>query len=180
MEMDSGIAKALPDRFLEVAGSPRIFPDLAEQDARLVVQDRLRRIRGERLLVLAIVTKSGTNEVHGTASEFLRSDDLDSSEFFANRSGKPQPEFRQNQFGATVGGPIVRNRTFLFFMYEGQRRSRESTLLNVVRTTEMFGGDLSQDTQGRPPRSSTRSARSRTRTARFPASQCRTAGFLRA
>ena len=148
--MDSGIAKALPDRFLEVAGSPRVFPDLAEQDARLVVQDRLRRIRGERLLVLPIVTKSGTNEVHGTASEFLRSDDLDSSEFFANRSGTSQPESRQNQFGATVGGPIVRIRTFLFFMYEGQRLSRESTLLNVVPTTEMFGGDLSQDTQGRP------------------------------
>ena len=97
-----------------------------------------------------IVTKSGTNEVHGTVFEFVRNDNLDASEFFANRSGTPQPEFRQNQFGATVGGPIAKNRTFFFFMYEGQRRSRESTLLNVVPTTEMFGGDLSMDTQGRP------------------------------
>ena len=97
-----------------------------------------------------IVTKSGTNEVHGTAFEFLRNDNMDASEFFANRSGTPRPEFRQNQFGTTVGGPIARNRTFFFFMYEGQRRSRESTLLNVVPTSEMFGGDLSRDTQGRP------------------------------
>ena len=97
-----------------------------------------------------IVTKSGTNEIHGTAFEFLRNDNMDASEFFANRSGTPRPEFRQNQFGTTVGGPIARNRTFFFFMYEGQRRSRESTLLNVVPTTEMFSGDLSRDTQGRP------------------------------
>ena len=97
-----------------------------------------------------IVTKSGTNEVHGTAFEFLRNDNMDASEFFANRSGTPRPEFRQNQFGTTVGGPIARNRTFFFFMYEGQRRSRESTLLNVVPTSEMFSGDLSHDTQGRP------------------------------
>ena len=90
-----------------------------------------------------IVTKSGTNEVHGTAFEFLRNDNMDASEFFANRSGTPRPEFRQNQFGTTVGGPIARNRTFFFFMYEGQRRSRESTLLNVVPTSEMFSGDLS-------------------------------------
>ena len=97
-----------------------------------------------------IVTKSGTNEIHGTVFEFVRNDNFDATEFFANRSGTEKPEFRQNQFGTTVGGPIVRNRTFFFFMYEGQRRSRESTLLNVVPTTEMFSGDLSRDTQGQP------------------------------
>ena len=97
-----------------------------------------------------IVTKSGTNEIHGTTFWFLRNDNLDASEFFANRSGAEKPEFRQNQFGATVGGPIAKNKTFFFFMYEGQRRSRESTLLNVVPTTTMFDGDLSMDTQGRP------------------------------
>ena len=97
-----------------------------------------------------IVTKSGTNEIHGTAFEFLRNDNLDASGFFANRSGTPKPEFGQHQFGATVGGPIVRNRTFFFFMYEGQRRHRESTLLGVVPSTEMFGGNLARDYQGNP------------------------------
>ena len=97
-----------------------------------------------------VVTKSGTNEFHGSVFEFVRNDNLDASGFFANRSGAEKPEFRQNQFGATVGGPIVRNRTFFFFMYEGQRRSRDSTLLNVVPTNEMFGGDLSRDVVGNP------------------------------
>ena len=97
-----------------------------------------------------IVTKSGTNEIHGSAFEFLRNDNLDAAEFFSNRSGTPKSEFRQNQFGATVGGPIVKNRTFFFLMHEGQRRSRESTLLGVVPTTAMFDGDLSVDHQGNP------------------------------
>lgn len=97
-----------------------------------------------------VVTKSGTNEIHGSVFEFVRNDNLDASGFFANRSETKKPEFRQNQFGATVGGPIVRNRTFFFFMYEGQRRSRDSTLLNVVPTNEMFGGDLSRDVVGNP------------------------------
>lgn len=95
-----------------------------------------------------VVTKSGTNEVHGSVFEFVRNDNLDSSGFFANKSGAPKPEFGQNQFGVTVGGPIVRNQTFFFFMYEGQRRRRESTLLNVVPTREMFSGDLSLDVVG--------------------------------
>ena len=95
-----------------------------------------------------IVTKSGTNQIHGSAFEFLRNDNLDASEFFANRSGTQKPEFRQNQFGATGGGPIVKNKTFFFLMYEGQRRSRESTLLNTVPTSAMFGGDLSRDVEG--------------------------------
>ncbi len=95
-----------------------------------------------------VVTKSGTNQFHGSAFEFVRNDNFDSVDYFAKKSGAEKPEFRQNQFGATVGGPIVRNQTFFFFMYEGQRRSRESTLLNVVPTREMFGGDLSSDLVG--------------------------------
>ena len=97
-----------------------------------------------------IVTKSGTNEVHGTVFEFVRNDNFDAPGYFAQRAGTEQPEFRQNQFGTTVGGPIVKNRTFFFFGYEGQRRSLESTLLNVVPTQEMFGGDISRDVVGNP------------------------------
>lgn len=97
-----------------------------------------------------VVTKSGTNEFHGSVFEFVRNDNFDASGFFANRSEAEKPEFGQNQFGATVGGPIIRNQTFFFFMYEGQRRRRESTLLNVVPTREMFAGDLSLDVEGMP------------------------------
>ncbi len=70
--------------------------------------------------VINIVTKSGTNEFHGSLFEFFRNNRLDARNFF---NPKPDPEtaFRNNQFGGSVGGPIVHNKTFFFFAYEGQR-----------------------------------------------------------
>jgi hypothetical protein len=69
-----------------------------------------------------VVTKSGTNSFHGSGWEFLRNDNLDANNFFANRSGAELPEFKQNQFGATAGGPIIKDRTFAFGSYEGFRQ----------------------------------------------------------
>lgn len=71
--------------------------------------------------VLNASLKSGTNEFHGSAWEFLRNDALDSADFFENATGSQKGAFRQNQFGATVGGPIRRNKTFFFADYEGTR-----------------------------------------------------------
>ena len=65
--------------------------------------------------------KSGTNEFHGSLWEFLRNDALDSADFFQNATGSQQGAFRQNQFGATMGGPIRKNKTFFFADYEGTR-----------------------------------------------------------
>src|SRR6185503_14412490 len=67
-----------------------------------------------------IVTKSGTNDFHGSLFEFFRNDKLDARNFF-NRDSEPQTQFRNNQFGGALGGPIKRNQTFFFFAYEGQR-----------------------------------------------------------
>ncbi|HET6976461.1 MAG TPA: carboxypeptidase regulatory-like domain-containing protein [Pyrinomonadaceae bacterium] len=67
-----------------------------------------------------IVTKSGTNDFHGSLFEFFRNDKLDARNVF-NRDSEPQTAFRNNQFGGSVGGPIKRNQTFFFFAYEGQR-----------------------------------------------------------
>jgi outer membrane receptor protein involved in Fe transport len=67
-----------------------------------------------------IVTKSGTNNFHGALFEFLRNNKLDARNFF-NPKPDPQTAFRNNQFGGALGGPIVRNRTFFYFAYEGQR-----------------------------------------------------------
>jgi hypothetical protein len=67
--------------------------------------------------VFNVVAKSGTNEIHGAAWEFLRNQDLNARNFFA--PGKPQ--LIQNQFGAAAGGPIVKNRLFAFSSYEGLR-----------------------------------------------------------
>ena len=70
--------------------------------------------------VVNIVTKSGTNDFHGSAFEFFRNNALDARNFF-NPKPDPQTAFRNNQFGGALGGPIIRNRTFFYFAYEGQR-----------------------------------------------------------
>ncbi len=70
--------------------------------------------------VVNIVTKSGTNEFHGSLFEFFRNNALDARNFF-NPKPDPQTAFRNNQFGGALGGPIIRNRTFFYFAYEGQR-----------------------------------------------------------
>ena len=67
-----------------------------------------------------IVTKSGTNEIHGTLFEFFRNSALDARNFFA--PPKIKPPFRFNDFGANIGGPIVKNKTFYFVNYEGSRQ----------------------------------------------------------
>ncbi|HEY6186866.1 MAG TPA: TonB-dependent receptor [Pyrinomonadaceae bacterium] len=67
-----------------------------------------------------VVTKSGGNQFHGTLFEYLRNDALDAANFFDNIIGKKSP-LRLNQFGGSVGGPIIRDKTFFFFSYEGYR-----------------------------------------------------------
>ena len=71
--------------------------------------------------IMNATIKSGTNKFHGVVFEFLRNDDLDANNFFTNAAGKSRSPFHQNQFGATLGGPIVHNHTFFFMDYQGTR-----------------------------------------------------------
>src|SRR5262245_23625668 len=89
--------------------------------------------------VFIAVTKSGTNEIHGSVFDFLRNDSLDARQFFdrctgpnPNCDGGGKPEFRRNQFGAAVGGPIIRNKTFFFGSYEGLREFKGVTAVSFV------------------------------------------------
>ena len=91
--------------------------------------------------IVQVTTKSGTNENHGTAFEFLRNDKLDANDFF--NSGRPQPPFRQNQYGATFGGPIVKDRMFYFGSYEGTRIREKLTRLSIIPTPAQVRGDSS-------------------------------------
>jgi hypothetical protein len=91
-----------------------------------------------------VTTKSGTNQFHGSVYEFLRNDRLDGSNFFANRVGAPKPTFRQNQFGGTFGGPIIRNRTFFFFSYQGTRIRLGQSFISSVPSLDALAGDFSQ------------------------------------
>jgi len=73
--------------------------------------------------IVNLITKAGTNRFHGSVYEFVRNDIFDARNFFATAAVVPQkPRFRQNQFGGSIGGPLVRQRTFFFADYEGYRR----------------------------------------------------------
>ncbi|HKC84652.1 MAG TPA: hypothetical protein VKG02_01685, partial [Blastocatellia bacterium] len=69
-----------------------------------------------------IVTKSGTNQFHGSAFEYLRNTVFDSADFFTNKRGAKKNDLKRNQFGATFGGPIFKDKTFFFLSYEGFRQ----------------------------------------------------------
>lgn len=70
---------------------------------------------------VALVTKTGSNEFHGSAFEFFRNDALNANDYFLNQQGQPRPELKKNQYGVTLGGPIIKNKTFFFLSYQGQR-----------------------------------------------------------
>ena len=97
-----------------------------------------------------LVTKSGTNQLHGSVFEFIRNDALDARQFF-EKQGTPKTPFRQNQFGAEVGGPVViphlyngRNKTFFMGSYEGFRQVSSNPSLQTVMTPLMRNGDFSE------------------------------------
>ncbi len=90
--------------------------------------------------VINAVTRSGTNDFHGSLFEFLRNEKLNARSFNAVST----PPFKRNQFGGTLGGPIKENKTFFFFAYQGWReRSAPGTLTAIVPTAEQRGGNLS-------------------------------------
>jgi outer membrane receptor protein involved in Fe transport len=95
--------------------------------------------------IVSVVTKSGTNSFHGTAYDYVRNNFFNANTFFNNEQGLPVPVLKRNQFGGTVGGPIIKNKLFFFFSYEGQRESAlDSTPGRVTTYTPAeAGGDFS-------------------------------------
>lgn len=92
-------------------------------------------------LVVATL-KSGTNQFHGDAFEFLRNSDFDARGFFANRNNLPTPTLRRNQFGGTLGGPVLRNRLFFFVSYQGTRQASQTTGATTVPTRQETDGNF--------------------------------------
>lgn len=92
-----------------------------------------------------VSTKSGGNNFHGSLYEFLRNDKFDGTNFFANKAGATKPTLRQNQFGFTLGGPIIRNKTFFFFSYQGTRIRRGRSFTSTVPSALARSGDFSQE-----------------------------------
>ncbi len=84
--------------------------------------------------VVAAVTKSGTNQFHGNLYEFFRNTVLDANNFFLNRSSVPRPPYQRNQFGGTLGGPLVKDHLWFFISYQGSREVNGTSLLNSIGT----------------------------------------------
>lgn len=84
---------------------------------------------------LSIITRSGTNQFHGTAFEYLRNDVFDANSWYNNNEGLPRLAEKQNDFGGVVGGPILRDKAFFFVSYEGLRLRVPESKINIVPTT---------------------------------------------
>jgi hypothetical protein len=90
--------------------------------------------------VISAITKNGTNQIHGSAYNFLRNDNMDAADFFAQAGKKPL--LVQNQFGASAGGPILKDRAWIFGAYEGLRQRNETASLATVPTLAMQQGNF--------------------------------------
>src|ERR1700722_14129182 len=92
--------------------------------------------------VLSVITKSGTNRVHGDLFEYIRNDAVDAKNFFIP-SNQPKQDLKQNQYGVTLGGPIHKNTTFVFGSWQGSRQISGSTYVSTLPSPAMVAGDFS-------------------------------------
>jgi hypothetical protein len=99
--------------------------------------------QGRNPIQVLMLTKSGTNQFHGTLWEFLRNEKLDAFNTFAKRPGARKPKLSRNQFGATIGGPVIKNRTFFFASFEGTTIRQERIYNSTVPSPAMLTGDFS-------------------------------------
>src|SRR5258708_5497915 len=105
---------------------------------------------------ISIVTRSGTNQFHGTAFDYLRNDVFDANKWFngvniLNPTPLPKAKERQNDFGGTLGGPILKNKTFFFFSYEGLRLRLPQTALTFVPDASFTPGGTTNSRQNAIP-----------------------------
>src|SRR5271170_1453459 len=101
--------------------------------------------------IISVVVKSGTNQIHGSLFEFFRNRVLDANDFFNIQQGIPRLDLKRNQFGATLGGPIVKDKIFFFLAYQGQRQVQAiPDVDSPVFTPLELQGNFSQSLNGGP------------------------------
>ncbi|MGA8373614.1 MAG: carboxypeptidase regulatory-like domain-containing protein [Candidatus Sulfotelmatobacter sp.] len=95
--------------------------------------------------VISVVTKSGTNQIHGSLFEFIRNRAFDANDYFNIQQGLPRLDLKRNQYGATLGGPIVKDKAFFFLAYQGQRQVKASPIIDSpVYTPLELQGNFSE------------------------------------
>ncbi len=101
--------------------------------------------------VVNAITKSGTNSFHGDVYEFIRNSALDSRDYFSRSGNTPLAQFRRNQFGGAAGGPIIKDKTFIFGDYEGFRQAKGITTTITVPSDSARAGTLHYTAGTKPP-----------------------------
>ncbi|MEO6039514.1 MAG: carboxypeptidase regulatory-like domain-containing protein, partial [Saprospiraceae bacterium] len=91
---------------------------------------------------ISLVTKSGTNEIHGSVYEYLRNKATNANTFFNNQNGVELAKLNRNTYGASLGGPLKKNKLFLFGNYEGRKDRREDSVLRTVPTQSLRDGNV--------------------------------------
>ena len=94
--------------------------------------------------VVNLQIKSGTNARHGSVFEFMRNSKFDENNYFNELAGRAKPDFSQHQYGGTIGGPIVKDKAFFFFDYQGYHVNQGATYLSTVPSAKMRAGDFSE------------------------------------
>jgi hypothetical protein len=126
------------------AGGTTIIPDLDSiAQFRIITNSgdaEYGRLNGG---TVQVVTKSGTNQFHGDAFEFYRDASMDANTYFNNLHGVPLGAYRQDQFGGTIGGPILHNRLFFFGDYQGSRFTQAESATTIVPDSLQQQGNLS-------------------------------------
>jgi outer membrane receptor protein involved in Fe transport len=128
----------LDDRDQSV-GTVKVFPNLESIEEFKVQIGNYDAEFASGGAVVNVITKSGSNMIHGSAFEFLRNNELNSRQFF----DASEPPFHQNQFGFSVGGPVIKNKMFFFGDYQGLDIHSSSTTIRSVPTAAMRTGNLS-------------------------------------
>ncbi len=116
----------------------------ATEEFRLIVRNPAAEFGRTGGGVINLISKAGTNAFHGSLYEFNRNKVLRANDFFSNRIGRPRQPFNFNQYGATIGGPIKKDKTFFFFNWEQFKQRTLATTIRSVPTALQRTGDFSQ------------------------------------
>ena len=143
----------IPDTFFNGGGSPLIafqLPENSVSEFKVQTSSFDSTMGHTPGAVLNTVTKSGSNEYHGELHEWIINAALDASTFFQNASGGAKPEYQDNRYGASLGGPVRipklyngKNKTFFFFGWEGNQWGKPTANVGTVPTAAEKGGDFS-------------------------------------
>jgi hypothetical protein len=116
----------------------------ATEEFRLIVRNPSAEFGRTGGGVINLISKAGTNEIHGSLYEFLRNKSLRANDFYSNRAGRARQPFVFNQWGATVGGPIKKDKTFFFFNWEQFKQRTLASTIRSVPTALQRSGDFSE------------------------------------